>query len=291
MEPRLIKVTKLDHISAATPEWKPQFDLMHKLFGLKLLHEFEAAPGFPFGGIVSQVHGTNMEWELLTPNSPDSFVQKFLDKQGPGMHHITLEVEDIDEAAAEMERLGMKPFGGLTEDGQWRMTYIHPKDSNGILWQLFTLLPGKGSAEDRTATPGALGTIRFDHVSMATDDLDKQVEWQARVLGMEALSRWQDDEMGYKAAIMSIPGSGLQFEMMEPTRPDSCVQKFIEERGTGLHHVCVQVESTEGAAAALEEAGITPFGGIIDNGWKKHTFLHPKDSGGVLFQLFEDRDD
>ena len=34
--------------------------------------------------------------------------------------------------------------------------------------------------------------------------------------------------------------------------------------------------------------GARPFGGIVDEGWKKHTFLHPKDSGGVLFQLFEE---
>ena len=286
----MISVTKLDHISAAIPEWKPQFDLMHKLFGLKFLHEFHAKPGFPFGGMVAQVYGTNMEWELLTPNTPESFVQRFLDERGPGMHHITLEVEDIDEAAAELERLGIKPFGGVTEDGQWRMTYIHPKDSNGILWQLFTTLPGKERDEDRTASPGALKTVRFDHVSMAVDDLDEQVAWQARVLGMEALRRWQDDELAYKAAIMSIPGSGLQFEIMEPTTDDSFVRKFINERGQGLHHVCVEVESTEDAAAALEEAGITPFGGVIDNGWKKHTFIHPKDNGGVLFQLFEERD-
>jgi methylmalonyl-CoA/ethylmalonyl-CoA epimerase len=171
------------------------------------------------------------------------------------------------------------------------MTYIHPKDSNGILWQLFSMLPGKGVSEDRTAVPGGLGSVRFDHVSMAVDDLDQQVEWQTRVLGMEALRRWQDDQLGYKAALMTIPGSELEFEIMEPLNDASFVQKFINERGTGLHHVCVEVESTEGAAKALENAGITPFGGIIDNGWKKHTFIHPKDSGGVLFQLFEERDD
>ena len=232
-----------------------------------------------------------MEWELLTPNSPDSFVQKYLDDRGPGMHHITLEVDDIDEAAAEMERLGMRPFGGVTEDRQWRMTYIHPKDSNGILWQLFSWLPDTQLDEDRTAVPGRLGSVRFDHVSMATRVLDEQVAWQTRVLGMETQSRWQDDQLGYKAAIMSIPGSDLQFEIMEPIREDSFVQKFVDERGTGLHHVCVEVESVDDAAAALETEAITPFGGVIDNGWKKHTFIHPDDSGGVLFQLFEGRDD
>ena len=55
-----------------------------------------------------------------------------------------------------------------------------------------------------------------------------------------------------------------------------------------MHHICCEVASVERAAEALREEGIEPFGGIIDSGWKKHTFLHPKDSGGVLFQLFEE---
>ena len=54
-----------------------------------------------------------------------------------------------------------------------------------------------------------------------------------------------------------------------------------------MHHVCIEVASVEAAAEGLRANGIEPFGGIIESDWKRHTFFHPRDSGGVLFQLVE----
>jgi methylmalonyl-CoA/ethylmalonyl-CoA epimerase len=87
---------------------------------------------------------------------------------------------------------------------------------------------------------------------------------------------------------MTIPGSLLKFEMIQSARPGSFVQKFIDARRPGMHHICCEVASVEAACEGLRANGVEPFGGIVDEGWKKHTFLHPKDSGGVLFQLFEE---
>jgi methylmalonyl-CoA/ethylmalonyl-CoA epimerase len=266
--------------------WKEQSERLERLLGFKFLHYFPAG-GADFDGCVSQVPGTEIEFEVISPAGPDSFVTKFLDENGPGLHHITIEVPDIHQAAAEIERLGMKPFGGIQDDGAWHLTYIHPKDSGGILWQLF--VPHKFPAEqDRTTTGGATSVTRVDHVSLAVRDLDVQVAWQERVFGMEALERWTDDALGYHGCVMRIPNSKLQFEIMAPSRPDSFVQKFIDARRQGMHHICCVVESVDRAAAALKANGIEPFGGVIESGWHRHTFIHPKDSGGVLFQLFEE---
>jgi len=127
-----------------------------------------------------------------------------------------------------------------------------------------------------------------DHVSMAVEDLDRQVEWQARVFGMVEEGRWEEEHLGYEGAIMAIPGSLLKFEIMRPTRSDSFVQAFIDKCRAGMHHICCEVASVDAAAAALRAEGIEPHGGVIESDWKKHTFLHPRDSGGVLFQLFEE---
>jgi methylmalonyl-CoA epimerase len=282
----VITLKRVDHISMGAPDWKAQSGLLERILGFKFLHHFPAS-GSDFEGCVSQVPGTGIEFEVISPAGPGSFVQKFLDEAGPGLHHITVEVHDIHETAAEIERLGMKPFGGIQDDGGWNLTYIHPKDSGGILWQLF--VPYKSMPEqDRSTTGGATGVKRVDHVSMAVKDLDRQVEWQQRVFGMEPLSRWSDEALGYNGCVMSIPNSLLQFEMMEPTRPDSFVQKFIDARRAGMHHICCEVQSVERAAAALRANGIEPFGGVIESDWRRHTFIHPKDSGGVLFQLFEE---
>lgn len=284
----MLPVTRVDHISMAAASWKSQSAKLQHLLGFQFAHSWEAHPGEDFSGSVSDVRGTGIQFEVIQPAGENSFVQKYLDERGPGLHHITVEVDDIDAAAVELERLGLTPFGGIVNDGMWRLTYIHPKESGGILWQLFT--PNRAATPEPSEPGGGLVNLRrVDHVSMAVNDLDRQIEWQQRVFGMELQGRWQEEPLGYEGAVMTIPGSLLKFEMMQPLRGDSFVQKFIDERRPGMHHICCEVASVEAAAEALRREGITPHGGVIDSQWKKHTFLHPRDSGGVLFQLFEER--
>ncbi len=285
----MLNVKRVDHISMAAPAWKPQADRLEHLLGFKFLHSWEGGANSDFDGSVSQVRNTGIEFEVICPNRPDSFVSKYLAQNGGGgLHHITVEVYDIHEAAAELERLGITPFGGIQDDGMWNLTYIHPKDSGGILWQLF--VPHRTPPEaDRNAGGGVVDLQRVDHVSMAVPDREAQIAWQQRVFGGDVEGRWEDEQSGYLGGVMTLPGSKLKFEVIQPTRPDSFVQKFIDAKRPGMHHICCEVASVEKAAEALKANGIEPFGGIIDNGWKKHTFIHPRDSGGVLFQLFEER--
>lgn len=283
----MIPLKRIDHVSMAAPSWKAQSDKLELLLGFKFLHSFEAGPRSDFSGSVSQVRGTEIEFEVIAPAGPKSFVQKFLDESGPGLHHITAEVDDIEATAAALKDMGITPFGGITDDGMWKLTYIHPKDSSGILWQLF--VPYKfPDPVDRNAGGGVVNLLRVDHVSLAVKDLSKQVEWQTKVFGMQEINRWTEEGEAYMGSNMSIPGSLLKLEIIQPTRPDSFVQKFIDARRQGLHHICCEVASVEEAAASLREAGIEPFGGVIKGDWKTHTFIHPRDSGGVLFQLFEE---
>lgn len=274
----------------AAAQWRPQADLLQKLLGFQLFHDVAGDGGGAFDFSVSRVPGTDIAWEIISPAVPGSFVQKFLDESGPGLHHITVEVPSIDEAIDELRALGITPFGGLADDGQWRLTYIHPRDSGGILWQIFE--PKRPSNSNSTGQPnpehGVVNLKRVDHVSMAVPDVGRQIEWQQRVFGFELLHRWTNDHEGYDGAVMRIPNSQLQFEMISPRTPESFVQRFIDTRRPGMHHICCEVESVEGAAEGLRSAGVEPFGGIIESDWHRHTFLHPRDSGGVLFQLFEE---
>ena len=82
--------------------------------------------------------------EILQATRPDSPVARFLESHGgPGVHHITLEVDDLDAAVAEMERRGGRiayrhDYGpGVTFEGQvWREAFVHPKDAFGVLVHL-----------------------------------------------------------------------------------------------------------------------------------------------------------
>lgn len=282
----MIPLKRIDHISMGHTDYKAQFAWLERVLGFKYLFTFTMKEGSPFVGGTSQVRGTDVEFEVIEP-AGDGFLRRFIDEEGPGLHHIAVETESLDQTIKEMDRLNLTPFGGIADDGDWRFTFIHPSESGGVLWQIF-----ESSATprdlDRRAGGGLVELLRVDHVSMATQDLDWQLEWQAQVFGFEQENRWEDEELGYKGAVMTHPRSQLRFEMMQPARPDSHIKKFIDTRRPGLHHVCCEVASVDRAVAALREAGIEPHGGIIENAWKKHTFIHPRDSGGVLFQLFEE---
>lgn len=285
----MIPLKRIDHISMAAASWKDQSAKLEHLLGFKFKHSWQAEGSQDFSGSVSQVRGTGIEFEVIEPAGKGSFVQKFLDEQGPGLHHITAEVTDIEETAAELRRQGIEPFGGISNDGQWTVTYIHPRDSGGILWQLF--VPNEpGKPEEIEAGGGVVNLQRIDHVSLAARDIDQQVEWLERVMGFKDLGRFEIEHQGMLGCNLSIPGSKLRFEVISAAREDSFVQKFIDTRRPGMHHICCEVASVQATADALKAEGIEPFGGVIQSDWKPHTFLHPRDSGGVLFQLFEERE-
>ncbi len=243
----MLKITHLDHIAMAAPNAGEQMKLLEKLLGFKPLYEFGGVATAGFGGGTSQVKGTGIEFEVIDPNSPESFVHRFLAESGPGLHHIAIQVESIEDTVAEMERLGLHAFGGIAGDGQWRFTFIHPKESGGILWQPF--VPAREPQErDRSAGGGIVGLKRVDHVSMAVPDRDKQVDFQQRVFGFELESNFHDDRLDFDGANMTIPNSKLRFEIIAPTSPNSFVQKFIDTRRPGMHHICCEVESVDAAA-------------------------------------------
>ncbi len=283
----MLTLTRFDHISMAAHDWREQRDRFERLFGFRFLRQFNASPGTPFEGCVCRIRNTRVEWELLQPDGPKSFVQRFLDQRGPGLHHLTVQVPDIEEAVAELERLGVAPFGGVSEDTMWWMAYIHPRESGGVLWQLYQ--PKRNREVNGThGGAGAVGFRRLDHVSLASPNLEAQAAWQERVFGMEVERRWEAPAQGYKGCLMSIPNTELKLEILEPLGEEGFLQDFLARRGRGLHHVSCEVESIDRALEALAAENIEPPGGVSGERWKRNVFLSPRDTNGVLFQLFEE---
>lgn len=76
--------------------------------------------------------------ELLEPTSEDSPVAKFIEKNGPGIHHIAYEVADIETAIAALLAAGARMIDEKPRHGahDTRIAFIHPKSSNGVLTEL-----------------------------------------------------------------------------------------------------------------------------------------------------------
>lgn len=138
---------RFDHYSIAAPNARKMIDFHRKLFGLEEVEQIDS-PNQGYRGAILEMPGKQAHIEILAPSDDNSFLNKFLDERGAGVHHITIEVEDIDQAAEFLRHeMGIEPHGGVWSDGEWRQTFIHPKDTGGILYQLFEWEPGKGPAE------------------------------------------------------------------------------------------------------------------------------------------------
>jgi methylmalonyl-CoA/ethylmalonyl-CoA epimerase len=76
--------------------------------------------------------------ELLEPTSSDSPVAKFIEKNGPGIHHVAYEVDDIEAAIARLIADGARMIDEKPRVGahDTRIAFIHPKSSNGVLTEL-----------------------------------------------------------------------------------------------------------------------------------------------------------
>ncbi|MCI0850259.1 MAG: VOC family protein [Chloroflexi bacterium] len=131
-----------------------------------------------------------------------------------------------------------------------------------------------------------LGIKRIDHICMAVWKLNDRLPMLTELFGMKVAGRFDNPQVGYNGVTLDIPGGGTQWELLEPAGNDSFIERFLQDRGPGLHHVTYEVESVEKATKALEDYGYEPFGGRSYEGYKE-VYMHPRDTGGVLFQLYE----
>jgi methylmalonyl-CoA/ethylmalonyl-CoA epimerase len=131
-------------------------------------------------------------------------------------------------------------------------------------------------------------TTRIDQVAIAVEDLDAAVELWSRALGVEVERREVIDSDGVEEAMLRV-GDGY-IQLLQATRDDSPVAKFIRKNGPGLHHVGFAVPSVADALDHLRSHDVR----LIDEeprrggGGHEVAFVHPKGLGGVLVELVEE---
>lgn len=126
-----------------------------------------------------------------------------------------------------------------------------------------------------------------DHIGIAVPSLEGAEPLWTAILGRPPAGRETVASEGVRVAFFG-EGAG-RVELLEPTRPDSPVGRFLERRGPGVHHVCLRVADLEGAVRRAREAGaeLVPPGIRSGAGETRVAFLHPRSTGGLLLELSE----
>lgn len=128
---------------------------------------------------------------------------------------------------------------------------------------------------------------RILHIGVAVRDVGVSAELFAKLFGTD--SSHPETVPEQKSQIAFFPIGESLVELIQATEPGTTIERFIEKRGEGIHHICLEVEGLEAEVTRLTKLGFqfiteTPSDG--GDGYRV-VFIHPKSANGVLIELAE----
>ena len=125
---------KIDHIAIAVNDVEESAKIYQQALGVNEI-EFETVESE--GVKVAIIPLENGRIELMQPTNDSSPIKKFLDKKGPGLHHMALDTSNIEGEVERMEGCGIQFLGKIRPGSAGtKVTFIHPKSLNGVLAEL-----------------------------------------------------------------------------------------------------------------------------------------------------------
>jgi methylmalonyl-CoA epimerase len=128
---------------------------------------------------------------------------------------------------------------------------------------------------------------KIDHIGIVVNDIEEALKVYQQALGLTLTKiRERPDQA---VTIAFLPTGKSEIELVQPVTSDSGVAKFLQKRGEGIHHICLEVDDIEKSLADLQEKGLQ----LIDKtprtgpGGERFAFIHPKSTHGVLIELYE----
>ena len=127
--------SRIDHVGVAVEEIEPALELYRDTLELVLAHR-EVVEEQGVEAVLLDVGENHVE--LLAPLGADTPVGKFLARQGPGLHHVAYQVDDIDDTLEKLRRAGLRlideqPRAGIRGS---RVAFLHPRATAGVLTEI-----------------------------------------------------------------------------------------------------------------------------------------------------------
>ena len=258
----------LDHVGIAVSDLGAALRFYRDALGL----EVEAPADVPAqkartrfvpagGGIDRGAEGTGVRLELLQATAPDSPIAKFLEKRGPGLHHITLRVDDVHAALAQIVGRGAKLIDHQPRPGaeDSLVAFIHPSSTQGVLIELKQAAGSQPAAvrphplaasPESAVTRYTLGEVELISVSDGFFRLDG-----GSMFGVVPKTMWSqkaapDDRNRIRLAMRPLVVRGARTMLIDAGMGDKENEKF--HRIYGIERKAGHLDLT------LAEAGLAP---------------------------------
>jgi len=126
--------------------------------------------------------------------------------------------------------------------------------------------------------------MKIDHVAIAVNDVAAATSEYQKIFGLDDAEFETVETEGVRVGILRL--ENCRIELMQPTRPDSPISKFLAKNGEGLHHMALQTGDIHGEVDRMKEHGARFLGDIrAGSEGTKIIFIHPKSLHGVLTEL------
>ena len=131
-------IKNINHIAIIVPDLEGAVGFWEGALGLKLART-ESVPEEGVDVAFLPVGGSNVE--LLKPTVADTGVARFLEKRGPGIHHMCFEVDDIEATLAQLRAHNVQLINEQPQEGHGgrKYAFVHPKSTGGVLVELYQL--------------------------------------------------------------------------------------------------------------------------------------------------------
>lgn len=130
---------------------------------------------------------------------------------------------------------------------------------------------------------------RVDHIAIIVRNLEQALNFYRDTLGIMPSEIKEIPTEQVRIAFLPLGGpGGSEIELIEPTTSGSSLSKFLEKRGEGLHHICLEVDDIDAALTEMQEKGAP----VLDKQPRiaaegRAIFIHPRAANGVLLELVE----
>jgi methylmalonyl-CoA/ethylmalonyl-CoA epimerase len=134
----MAKIKQINHVAVVVDDMNNSLTFWRDALGLRMT-ELRDVPAEK--SQIAFLPAGEAELELVQPTSDDSGIAKYLSKRGPGMHHICLEVDDIEDMLSQLKTKGVHLINEeprIAEDGK-KYAFVHPDSTGGVLVELYQI--------------------------------------------------------------------------------------------------------------------------------------------------------
>lgn len=256
MQTRPRPTLRYDHTAIAARDNAPVRDFFLDLLGGVVdWNNWTDADPPTFYGVQTLYEDTMLE--IITPGNATSFVNTFLDKYGPGLHHITWKVDALDEFIAGLQERGVPLTGLVRHKGRVVNAFTRPAYSHGVLMQFrpayeWNQQMGPDNPGKQNLPPPRTPRGRIQATAIAVPDGKEASAFFQSVLGGEITPEHVDAS----SHVQSLEVGENRLDFYWPLDGDGLAARHLRESGPGMHHLTFKLSKFDEAIEAAQALGV-----------------------------------